>query len=246
MKLHPENYAPETTSVWSFPARGNWATHTSKYRGNFAPQVARNIIEMYSEPGELVLDPMCGSGTTLIEAKLLHRNALGFDINPVAVDLAANNLKFDYPNECQQSVVLGDARELTTIVNDSVDLILTHPPYLNIVKYSEGKIAGDLSNISNLAKFCDQIEIVAAELYRVLKPNHYCAILMGDTRRQQHFVPLAFSVMERFLKVGFLLKEDIIKIQYNCTTTRGWSPMAKKYGFYMIMHEHLFVFRKAE
>jgi len=57
-------------------------------------------------------------------------------------------------------------------------------------------------------------------------------------------VPLAFSVMQRFLKVGFVLKEDIIKIQHNCTMTGRWRPKALKGGFYLIMHEHLFVFRK--
>ena len=82
------------------------------------------------------------------------------------------------------------------------------------------------------------------ELYRVLKDDKYCAILIGDTRKGRHFVPLAFSVMQRFLKVGFVLKEDIIKIQHNCTMTGRWRPKALKDGFYLIMHEHLFVFRK--
>ena len=70
------------TTVWSFPQRGNWATHNPSYRGNFAPQIPRNIIEMYSEKGDMLLDPMAGGGTTLIEAKLLCRDALGIDINP--------------------------------------------------------------------------------------------------------------------------------------------------------------------
>jgi DNA modification methylase len=79
------NIPLEYTTVWSFPKRGSWATHNSKYRGNFAPQIARNIIEMYSEKGDTILDPMVGAGTTLIEAKLLSRNALGMDINPQAI-----------------------------------------------------------------------------------------------------------------------------------------------------------------
>ena len=49
-----ESYLPEYTTVWSFPERGNWATHNSKYRGNFAPQIARNIIEMYSQKGDSI------------------------------------------------------------------------------------------------------------------------------------------------------------------------------------------------
>jgi len=76
-----------------------------------------------------------------------------------------------------------------------------------------------LSNIHNIDVFCDEIETVAKEYYRVLKKGKYCAILIGDTRRNKLYQPLAFKVMERFLKVGFLLKEDIIKIQHHCKAT---------------------------
>ena len=115
---------------------------------------------------------------------------------------------------------------------------------LDQVGLSAGQIAADLSNIGSLPKFCDEIEKIAAELFRVLKPDRFCVILMGDTRRGKHFVPLAFNVMQRFLKVGFVLKEDIVKVQHNCAYTRRWEWKAKRDKFYLIMHEHLFVFRK--
>jgi DNA modification methylase len=234
----------EWTTVWSFPERGSWATHNPKYRGNFAPQIARNIIEMYSEQGDSILDPMVGAGTTLIEAKLLARNALGMDINPEAAKLAEEALKFKHQPESKQKVKVGDARDLSFLKDDSFDLVLTHPPYMNIIKYSEGKIAEDLSNIGSLPKFCDQMEKIAKELFRVLKPNRYCAILIGETRKGKHMVPLAFNVMARFLKAGFILKEDIIKVQHHCKFTERWRWKAERDKFYLIMHEHLFVFRK--
>ena len=240
------NIPLEYTTVWSFPERGNWATHTSQYRGNFAPQIARNIIEMYTEKGDSILDPMVGAGTTLIEARLLARNAVGLDINPEAIKLAKTALRFKHHAPSEQIVNVADARNLAFLNDGSLDLVLTHPPYMNIIKYSDGEIPGDLSNISSLPKFCDEIEKIAKELLRVLKPNKYCAILIGDTRKGRHYVPLAFHVMQRFLKVGFVLKEDIIKIQHNCAFTERWRPRAKRDKFYLIMHEHLFVFRKAE
>jgi len=234
----------EYTTVWSFPERGSWATHNPKYRGNFAPQIARNIIEMYTEKGDSVLDPMVGAGTTLIEAKLLGRDALGMDINPEAVELAKEGLRFKHRPESQQKVMVGDARDLSHLERDSFDLVLTHPPYMNIIKYSDGKIPEDLSNIGSLPRFCDEMEKIANELLRVLKPDRYCAILVGDTRKGRHFVPLAFNVMNRFLKAGFILKEDIIKVQHHCKFTERWRWKAKRDKFYLIMHEHLFVFRK--
>jgi len=50
--------------------------------------------------------------------------------------------------------------------------------------------------------------------------------------------------MQRFLKVGFVLKEDIVKVQHHCKYTERWRWKAKQDKFYLIMHEHLFVFRK--
>ena len=199
---------------------------------------------MYSAKGDRILDPMVGAGTTLIEAKLLARDALGLDINPQAVELAKAALCFKHHPASEQQVQVGDARDLSALPDDSFDLVLTHPPYMNIIKYSEGRTAGDLSNIGSLPKFCDEMQAVARELFRVLKPDKHCAILIGDTRKGRHYVPLAFHVMQRFLNVGFVLKEDIIKLQHNCATTERWKPKAQAGKFYLIMHEHLFVFRK--
>ncbi|HSV27831.1 MAG TPA: hypothetical protein VLH60_08055 [Sedimentisphaerales bacterium] len=66
-----------------------------------------------------------------------------------------------------------------------------------------------------------------------------------DGVEAKHWVPLAFNVMQRFLAAGFVLKEDIVKVQHNCMFTRRWEWKAKRDKFYLIMHEHLFVFRKA-
>lgn len=236
-------FTPETTTVWDFPMRGDWATHKGDYRGNFAPQIARNILLNYSTEGELVLDPMCGSGTTLIEARLLNRNALGYDINANAVTITRERLAFDVPHSAKQIVTCGDVRQLPH-ADDSVDLILTHPPYANIVKYSDGKNPADLSSISSIHEFLDELERAIRELYRVLKPNRYCAILIGDTRKGQHYVPLSHFVLDRCMKVGFALKEEIIKTQHNTTHSTRWVGAARSYRFYLIMHEHLFVFRK--
>lgn len=235
----------QTTTVWSFPNRGKWLTHSAKYRGNWAPQIPNNLILRYSQEGDVVLDPMLGSGTTMIEAKSLGRKGVAFDIHPEVVKLAREACKFELDKKFfDPEIKQGDARNMTSIADESVDLIATHPPYLNIIKYGEKDVDGDLSAVSNLIKFCDEIEKVAKECYRVLKPGKYCAILIGDTRRRRHYVPLAFSVMQRFLTAGFILKEDVIKVQHNCSTTRYWGSQER--DFLLIMHEHLFVFRKPD
>jgi len=242
--LEPEDFKKETTTVWSFPKRGTWATHNNKYRGNFAPQVARNLILRYSEENELVLDPMCGSGTSLIEAKLLKRNSIGIDINPNAVELSQKAIDFDFDNQTKHIIQCSDARNLAFIPDDSIDFIIIHPPYMNIIEYSERKIPEDLSNIRKLPEFIIEISKVAHELKRVLKSDRYCAVLIGDTRKNKHYIPISHYVLGEFLNIGFVLKEEIIKLQYNCTYSTRWNTLAEKMGFYLIMHEHLYVFRK--
>ncbi|MDM8532862.1 DNA methyltransferase [Anaerolineales bacterium HSG25] len=238
-----DEFELEHTTVWSFPQRATWATHKSDYRGNFAPQVARNLILTYSQANDMVLDPMVGSGTTLIEARLLGRQGQGYDINPRAVELTSNRLQFEVAHPTQQRVQLGDVRAMQ-LPDESVNLIITHPPYANIIKYSDGKNPADLSSLSNIGKFFDQLTLGLHEMYRVLKPNHYCAILMGDTRKGQHYIPLSYMLLQRALEVGFILKEQVIKLQHNTRRAPMWRKSASNYKFYLIMHEQLFIFRK--
>jgi DNA modification methylase len=243
-KLNPENFEQECATVWSFPRRGNWATHKSTYRGNWSPDVVRNLILRYSQKGDYLLDSMVGGGTTAIECKLLDRNLLALDINPNAIEITESMLDFSSEFNPSIKTKINDSRDLSMLKNNSIDFVLSHPPYVDIIKYSDKKIKQDLSNIHDLDKFCDEMEIVAREFYRVLKEGKYCAILIGDTRRNKMYQPLAFKVMQRFLKVGLELKEDIIKHQHNCKATGFWVNKSKEYNFLLIMHEHLFVFKK--
>jgi len=242
--LHPKEFELECTTVWAFPRRGNWATHASDWRGNWAPEVVRNLVLRYSKEKDILLDPMIGGGTTAIEAKILNRNIICSDINTEALARTKKSLDFDSGNTSWQKIYKWDARDLSKLPSESVDFILTHPPYADIIKYSEGKLEKDLSNIHDIEKFADEMEKVASELYRVLKPGKFCAILIGDTRRKKMYQPMAYRVMDRFLKAGFQLKEDIIKRQFNCKATGFWVKKSKEANFLLIMHEHLFVFQK--
>jgi len=266
-----------STTVWSFPKRGAWATHKGDYRGNWPPQIPRALILMYTQPGDIVLDPMVGSGTTLIEAKLLGRRSIGVDINYNAVILTlhrlywleqyirklketskvisnpfesfrtVNGVSLEEIEKAEYKVYHGDARKLELIPDESIDLIATHPPYFNIIKYSsKEEIVGDLSRAKNLEQYLTWMKEVAKECYRVLKPGKYCAILIGDTRIHKHYVPLSHYVLEVFLDVGFALKEEVIKIQHKMKTTREVWKKIKDRDFLLIYHEKLLIFRKPE
>lgn len=242
-KWEPENFELEMTTHWSFPQRGDWATHDAKWRGNWSPYIPRNIILRYSKEKDLILDQFAGGGTTLVEAKLLNRNIIGIDVNDVALNRCKE--KIDFLHEGADGKVFlrkGDARNLDFIPDDSIDLICTHPPYANIIEYSEN-IEEDLSHLK-INEFLEEMKKVASESYRVLKKDKFCAVLMGDTRKNGHMIPLSFYVMQVFENAGFKLKEMIIKEQHNCKATGFWKTNSIKYNFLLIAHEHLFIFRK--
>ncbi len=242
-KWQPDDFELEMNTVWSFPKRGDWATHDAKWRGNWSPYIPRNILLRYSQEGDMVLDQFAGGGTTLVEAKLLNRNIVGVDVNDIALERCKEKTTFDL-EEAKGQVYLhkGDARNLGFIPNESIDLICTHPPYANIIEYSED-IAEDLSRLK-VKEFLSEMVKVAEESYRVLKKGKFCAILMGDTRQKGHVIPMSFEVMKLFEAVGFKTKEIIIKEQHNCKATGFWKTNSVKYNFLLLAHEYLFVFRK--
>ena len=242
-KWEPEDFELEMTTHWSFPKRGDWATHDAKWRGNWSPYIPRNILLRYSKENDLVLDQFVGGGTTLVEAKLLNRNIIGVDVNDIALNRCKEKTNFDYEGAYGKIYLRkGDARNLNFIHDKSVDLICTHPPYANIIKYSED-IEEDLSRLK-VKYFLEEMKKVADECYRVLKSDKFCAILMGDTRQKGHMVPMSFDVLKIFQGAGFKLKELIIKEQHNCRATGYWKTNSIKYNFLLIAHEYLFVFRK--
>jgi len=119
-----------------------------------------------------------------------------------------------------------------------------HPPYANIISYSEKENNGDISAVESISEYVKEMKKVSKECYRVLKPGSFLAILVGDTRREKHHVPISFPVMQEFLHTGFILKEDVVKHQWNCKATGFWKQRSKEFNFLLLKYEHLFVFRK--
>lgn len=256
-RWEPLDFQLESTSIWSFPKRGQWASHQGDYRGNWPPQIPRNLILRYSKPGDIIFDPFVGGGTTLIEACLLRRKSIGIDINPVAVKMSNERIKELFAkrkkssgflvNKFRPIILKGTALESTRILAklgfsaNSIDLVCAHPPYLNTLRYTE-KVDEDLSHIGNIELFCDKIQQVAREIHMLLKNAGRCAILIGDIRKNKKIIPLGFRLMERFLKENFKLEEIIIKKQHKDQSTEFY--FKKGAINYLIAHEYLFIFRK--
>lgn len=254
----PEKFKVEKTSVWDFPKRGDWAVHQSDYRGNWPPQLPRNLILKYSGEGDLILDPFVGGGTTLIEAWLENRKSIGIDINPIAEQVSKQrilemelkskeSINMHLSQDYKPIIVRDDARNVLKIMSkiglgtDSIDLLLMHPPYMDALRYTELE-KEDLSHLHDVNLFCQEIQGIARDLFSLLKSGKKCALLIGDIRKNGRMIPLGFRVMECFLKEKYDLLDIIMKTQHRDQSTEFYynKPMIE----YLIAHEYLFIFQK--
>jgi DNA modification methylase len=253
LPLQPSSFREETTTFWSFENRGSWAVHDAVYRGNWAPEVPRNLILKYSKKGDWVLDPFVGGGTTAIEGLLLRRKCVGYDISAGAVALTRNKIralkrrargeeKHRALATAVQGGVLrlfrGDARNMKQVPTSSVQLVCAHPPYLDIIGYTRRDPA-DLSTISDPNRYVREMRKIALEVFRCLKPNGIFCVLIGDVRRNGTVIPLGMKVLNALLDT-FDLQEIVLKKQNRCQTTPFW----KNRRFLQIQHEYLFVLKK--
>ncbi|HOV92615.1 MAG TPA: DNA methyltransferase [Candidatus Kapabacteria bacterium] len=217
----------ESTTLWDFPTQnyGDKPHGNNKYNGVTPAFIVWNLLQRYTKENDLVVDPMCGSGTTIDVAKELNRKVIGYDLNIVRPDIIKN-----------------DARKIP-LDNNSVDFVFIDSPYSNNIKYSDCKeCIGKISCESSL--FYDELEKVAKEIYRILKPGKAMAWLIGDQWIKKKFTPTGFLLYQRVIKYFDTI--DIICVtRHNQTSnTTLWNERAKKYNFYLRGFKYLFLFRK--
>jgi len=239
-----------TDSLWLIERRDSSGVHRADYWGNFVPQIPHQFIRRYTRPGEWVLDPFAGSGTTLIEARRLGRHALGVELQPAMVQHVQELLATEpTPHATVAAIEQGDS--LTVDFADllahhgarSVQLVFLHPPYYDIIRFSDDP--RDLSNAPSIEAFLDRLVSLTRRLATVLDHERYLVLVIGDIYRHGEWYPLGFYAMEAIKACGFRLKSIIVK---NFTSTLGkrgsaelWRYRALAGGFYVFKHEYIFL-----
>lgn len=200
------------------------------------PGIPDKIIQDFSNHGDMILDQFVGGGTTLMEAVLLQRHAIGCDINDAGTHLSRELVRLTLEAEGIY-VRKRDARRLSGIGDESIDLICTQPPYLDVVKFSTG-IKGDMSLMSQ-DEYMASMSRVAFESYRVLKKGRYCVIMIGDIMKNNCIVPLGVSTSNSFVNAGFKLKSVTInRKQARCDDLFEADP------YCIVPREYLMIFNK--
>jgi len=246
-----------TDSLWVLGKRDSTGAHAGDYHGNFVPQIPRQIIERFSKLGEWVVDPFCGSGTTLIEAQRLGRNAVGIELNRAMVKTSRARVKSEpNPDAVCTKAIKGDSANkrvweracghLPKDRDGKFDLAILHPPYDDIIKFND-----DPRCLSNQAETGDFLKLFGSvvELTRGhLADERFLALVIGDKYAQSEWIPLGFRCMDVVLDAGFALKSIIVKdIQDNRAKRNQenlWRVRALRGGFYIFKHEYIMLFRK--
>ena len=180
----------EKDGKFIIPKRDFLPKNSKTFHGIFIPEIPYQFISRFTKEGELVWDCFAGSGTTHKVAKLLNRKCILTDINPV-----------------ESFIKYGDAR--TFKLKEKCQLIIMHPPYMDIVKYSN-KI-DDLSHWQDIDNFLLEFEECVKNVIKQLDKNRFLILVCGNIYKNSEELTLGVWCKDIICRYGFKLKSHIIK-----------------------------------
>jgi adenine-specific DNA-methyltransferase len=221
---------PETTTLWDYPSQQysrKMEAHKD-YQGATPAYIIWNLLQRYTKPKDLVVDPMCGSGTTMDVARDLGRRALGYDLAPVRKD-----------------IFRADARKLS-LEDGKADFVFVDPPYSNHIRYSGlPECIGELSARGD--EYFRAMRDVIREIGRILGHDRYMALYVSDSyEKGKAFVPIGFRLFS-FLEEVFTPVDIIAVKRHNVKLQKmNWHAAALEQNFYLRGFSYLFIMYKAK
>jgi SAM-dependent methyltransferase len=206
---------------------GRYLPGSTVHPAKMLPAIARHAITAYSQPGDLVLDPMCGIGTTLVEAVHLGRDAVGVELEPRWAELARANTAHTRTHGAQgtATVVTGDARQLPTLLDAElagrVALVLTSPPYgssihgqvtarpgQGVAKY-DNTYSPDPGNLGrvNQSALLEALGGILAGCQALLRPGGLVVLTARPYRHRERLVDLPGQLTQVAEATGLVLYE---------------------------------------
>ncbi|MHB1929418.1 MAG: TRM11 family SAM-dependent methyltransferase [Acidimicrobiales bacterium] len=213
---------------------GRYLSGCAAHPGKMLPALARRIVEAYSGPGDLVVDPMAGTGTTVVEAALANRRCVGVELEARWVALARANLDHVLPPAVRSlaEVRAGDARVLPELLGDlagRVDLIVTSPPYacdagvIDKGAWQSGKSMCDRESLNystsraNLGHargdaYLAEMAAVYSACFAVLRPGGLLVTVTKNMRRAGRLVDLAGITVRLAHEAGFAYLQHVVAL----------------------------------
>lgn len=214
--LSTQDWTKNSRSVWNDVSSPR-SKNALKHGATFPKKLSDRIISIYSSENDLVLDPFLGTGTTILSALELGRNAIGFELSNEFYNIALESLKdiennLFNPKKTNYSIIQGDCVELIDKLEDnSISLTFTSPPYANLIhKVIDDRInrhkksafvinnnattriysnhKKDLGNME-LKSYIKTVKNIMKKLYSKIKPNGYNIWVVKDYRDTKNKIP---------------------------------------------------------
>ncbi len=244
-----------TDSLWLIENRDSSGAHKGDYHGNFVPQIPRQLMSRFTRKGDWVLDLFLGGGTTLIECKRLGRNGVGIELSPETAKIAEQRINQEslFDKDIKTEIIIGDSaaentrKEVEKKLNGEAQLIIAHPPYHDIIKFSENP--DDLSQMESVEKFIAKFAAIINSYADLLESGRHLAVVIGDKYSNSEWVPLSSMAMKAVIdSENFILKSVIVKDIVHNRAKRNqeklWRYRALKGGYYIFKHEYILLFKK--
>ncbi len=220
----------QPTTLWEYPSQdyGEQQQGRAGFKGATPSYIIWNLLQRYTKPKDLVIDPCAGSGTTLDVARDLDRRALGYDLAPTRKD-----------------IFRVDARKLP-LEDAKADFVFIDPPYSTHIDYSDDpRCIGKLDAAG--PKYYQAMEQVIREIHRVLKSGRHMALYVSDSFvKGKGFFPIGFELFGILRK--YLDTVDIVAVtRHNKTLDMGnYRAAAEEGNFFLRGFNYLFIMRKAD
>lgn len=219
---------PMTTTLWEYPSQhyGSEMQGLADYAGATPSYVIWNLLMRYTREKDLIVDPMCGSGTTLDVARDLGRRALGYDLKPARKD-----------------IFRADARSLP-LEGGKADFVFIDPPYSDHLAYSDDeRCIGKLSAFE--PAYFEAMAKVIAECDRILRDRRCMALYISDSyKAKKGFAPIGFKLFEILCR-HFMPLDIVAVVRHNRNLKqRHWHTEALKGNYYLRGFNYLFIMKK--
>jgi DNA modification methylase len=230
----PLAVSPCAQTSQQYQRAGRYLPASTAHPAKMLPELARRIVAEYSPPGGLVVDPMCGIGTTVVEAAALGRRAVGVELEARWADLARANLSFALPEEQARrgQVHVGDARRLSGVLADlagNVDLVATSPPYggdvgmidkpawlagRSLCRRDTLNYSTDHANLGHARgdRYLAELAGVYAGCFAVLRPGGLLVVVTKNLRRRGRLLDLAAATVQLAEQAGFGYLQHVLAL----------------------------------
>ena len=262
--LPAKEWLKSQIGVWQFTYEKRDIRDRTLHPATFPISLSKKVIALFTHEGELVLDPFIGSGTTLVAAQDLNRNAIGFDLQKNYVSLSQSRVANGHIfNKTKQIARQEDARDIDQYLKkETVSLIWTSPPYANLLnrerknksrKYRDNGQLGKIEQYSqdkrdlgtmSIEDYTKTMGDIFEKLLPLLKTKAHCVINVPDMWWENKRITIHVSLIEELRKRGYELRNIIIWDRTNIVNQIGIFGYPSNYITMGVTFEYLLDFWK--